>query len=199
MWIKVGNYKKEDIQKLKELLVFIVEKYEADILTETKLWKLAYFCESNFYFKNHRTITGINYYKNKFGPTPDYKVISSIMEEIDGTYIQRKEAARLGGGRMILYSKLSDYPIKKLSGEEQREILDTCAKYSKLNTNEIMILAHKDPPYLGADDDEKINFDFVLHRDDLIDNEECEINTDSEILVSGEAAKKLLDYAKSKV
>ena len=70
----------------------------------------------------------------------------------------------------------------------------TCDKYYRLPVNDICVLAHKDPPYLGAEMGKKIDFNFVVYRE----KDEVEVPFSEERsykgTISDEAGKKLLAY-----
>lgn len=194
-----GKIPEKNLEKFKELLIYVVHKFgDNRTLTETKLWKLLYFCEADYFEKYRTTITKINYYKNNFGPTPDTKIITIIKPQVAKSYIEIEKKKRTDGSVISIYKPHQAYDsYKELSANEIVEINRTCEKYANLSTIDICILAHKDPPYLGATKGEKINFQFVDYREDDIEDVEKEQNAKSfpsEVTISDEAAERFLEY-----
>ncbi len=185
------NKKELQIEKFKELLIVIVNDYNNNDLYETKLWKLMYFCEADYYEKERETITNVDYYKNTFGPTPNKLIINEALKKAKN-YIVVKKIKKGSGETQKLYKPLKKCDLEYISGKEIQYIQNICQKYFKLSVNDIVLLAHKDPPYLGAEAREKINFNFVDYRDEesLIE----EKLTKPEKGISDKAIKKLLNY-----
>jgi hypothetical protein len=189
--------KQRVLEKFKELLIYIVKNFnDNETLTETKLWKLLYFCEADFFEKNKKTITGVDYYKNIYGATPDKKVIDRILPKTKD-YVKTEKIKKPDGKIITLYKPGKDYHYEVLSADEIMEIQKTCAKYCRLPVSSITVLAHKDPPYLGVKMKEKIDFNFVNYREDKDTEEiECEDKSLYQGKISDEAAEKLLAYVR---
>lgn len=188
---------RKSLEKFKELLIYIVKNFnDNETLTETKLWKLLYFCDADFFEKNKKTITGIDYYKNLYGPTPDKKVVDAVLGEIKD-YVKIEKLKKPGGKIITLYKPRKDYNYKLICADEIVETNKTCEKYYRLPVSSITALAHKDPPYLGVEMKEKIDFNFVNYREDK-DVEEIDNKDKSSYggAISDEAVKKLLAYVK---
>ncbi|MDA3802493.1 MAG: Panacea domain-containing protein [Patescibacteria group bacterium] len=181
------------LEKFKELLIFIVNNFNNDDLYQTKLWKLLYFCDADYFEKKRKTITGINYYKNSYGPTPDKIIINEALKEV-GDYIKTQEIKKSDNKKAIIFKPIKECEFKYLSANEVEEARDICEKYYRLSVNEIVLLAHKDTPYLGASKKEKIDFKFVNYRDK--ENFEIEDTPLYKGKISDGAVKKLLSYVK---
>lgn len=183
------------LKKFKELLIYIVKNFNDDeTLTETKLWKLLYFCDSDFFEKHRKTITGIDYYKNNYGATPDKKIIDKVIPQIKN-YVKVEKIKKSGGKTMRIYKPQNDYNYQVLSANEIEEARSTCRKYYRLSVQDISVLAHKDPPYLGAKMRERVDFNFVDYREDKdIEEIEGEDRFLYQGKISDEAAKRLLAY-----
>lgn len=185
------NKKELQIEKFKELLILIINNCDNNDLYETKLWKLMYFCEADYYEKTGKTITNVDYYKNNFGPTPNKLTINKAIKRAK-KYITVQKIKKDGENVRKLYSPLKKYDLKYISGNEIQSIQNVCNKYSKLSVNDIVLLAHKDTPHLGSKMKEKIDFSLVYYRDeDSLIEEEI---TDSKQKIPDKTIKKLLTY-----
>lgn len=185
-----------NLEKFKELLIYVVKNFNNnETLTETKLWKLLYFCDADFFEKHRETITGVSYYKNNYGATPDKKVINKVLPQIK-EYVKIENLRKSDGKTMRIYKPRGDYKYKTISVNEIEEAKKTCEKYFRLSVQDISVLAHKDPPYLGVKIKEKIDFNFVDYREDKDIEVENEDKTAYQGKISDEAAERLLAYAR---
>ncbi|PIZ01076.1 hypothetical protein COY61_00760 [bacterium (Candidatus Gribaldobacteria) CG_4_10_14_0_8_um_filter_33_9] len=183
----------KSLEKFKELLIYVVKHFnDNETLTETKLWKLLYFCEADFYEKFNHTITGVDYYKNLYGATPAKVVINRVLPQAKD-YVKTEKIKKDSGKIMTVFKPHNDYKYKALSANEIEQIRKTCEKYFRLSVSDITILAHQDPPYLGAEKGKKIDFRFVNYREDK-DIEEIEDVKTYSGTISDEAAENLLTY-----
>jgi len=193
----------KNIQKFEDLLVFIVSNFSNNgTLTPTKLWKLFYFCEAGFYEKNKRTITGVDYFKNNYGPTPDQKISEKALKEV-GKYINTEKIKKDDGKTITVFDAKpnTEYKFQSIGADEIEEARNICGKYFQLSVEDICLLAHKDPPYLGADKSEKgdrIDFDFVFYRDPKDDEDFIEKSASIKKVnpVSVEGVRGLIDYVR---
>ena len=68
-------------EQLKELIWYIATNHPRK-LAMTKLWKLCFFSEADFYESfSERLTTGI-YIKNRFGPTPEWKIAETLITQM---------------------------------------------------------------------------------------------------------------------
>ncbi len=177
------NQQKKDA--LKELIWYICQNYSHQLF-ETKLWKLVFFCDTDYYQKYSSLLTAVPYIKNKRGPTPSYSLAKKAIDELvkDG-YIVKTENST--------YVALKEYPLKQLDNQKVDAISNTCEKYYKLSSNEICTLAHRDPVYLATENlNELLDFSFVAYRDDGAPDGEEDEDIPSTITFSQKAKENLL-------
>lgn len=185
-----------NLEKFKELLIYIVKNFnDNETLTETKLWKLLYFCDADFFEKHKKTISGVSYYKNNYGATPDKKVIDKTLPRVKD-FIKIEKIKKPNGKIIKIYRPQDDYKYVVLSANEIDEARKTCEKYYRLPVSDISILAHKDPPYLGAKIKERIDFNFVNYRENKDEEIESEDKSIYQGKISDEAGQRLLNYAR---
>lgn len=149
--------------KIKELIWFTISCSDGGGVYMSKLWKLLFYAESNFYQSYEKVITGVKYKKNQHGPTPDYKIANYALREliVEG-YINEIEDSR---NNSHSYSILGEFEIKYLSNQQKESIINTCNKFSKLSAKEIGILSHSDPVYLMAEKiQDELDFSLVKYR-----------------------------------
>ena len=179
----------QKIERLKELIWYICENYNQQLF-QTKLWKLVFFCDSDYFEKYNTSITAVTYIKNHRGPTPSYKHAEKAIEELEKNgFITKTEEGT--------YVALKNYELKHLDNQQIDAVRATCDKYYRLTVNEICTLSHRDPVYLAAEKlNDVLNFKFVAYRDDGsgVDEEESE-KEQKEIVFSKKARENLLKIA----
>lgn len=160
-------------RKLKSLILYIIENYNNSKLTETKLQKLLYFCDFNHYAEYGKSITGFTYHKNHFGPT--IKSLRSVILELEqeGFLSIIRQTNPYG-------TPQTNFAITKITQSDfevsEKLVIDKVnSTYGKLTPRDISALSHLDPPYVVAEDQEEIEYDSVIYR-----NEENEETPDEE-------------------
>lgn len=171
-------------KKLKELILYIFNNYNNSNLTETKLQKLLYYCDFNYYQKYGQPITGFSYSKNTHGPT--IKVLPKILQELEKEgYIKRLKKQNYYGAPQTNFVALK--MIEPSFNDSEKLIIDNVnGSYSGLNSREISTLSHKDPPYIVTEDQKEIDYDSVVYRSYGEVDEKC----------NDEEAQKYFDKAK---
>ncbi len=160
-------------KKLKSLILYILNNYNNSELTITKLQKLLYYCDFDHYHKHSKSISGFTYIKNHFGPTirdlP--KVINDLIEK---GFIQIVEGQNYYGApqKNFALTKKPDGIEEEFSDSERLIIDDVNQAYRGLNPSEISTLSHRDPPYVVANEQGKIDYDNVNYRDDGVDDDQ---------------------------
>ena len=142
-------------EEFKELIWYIAANHPR-MLKETKLWKLCFFSEADYFEKFGERLTSVSYIKNTFGPTPVNKIAQNAIEElISENLLSITDGNFIGAGEMEL---------KFLDAKKIQSIDNTCLRYSELNVNQIVHLAHQDPVYLMADYHSLVDFQNARYR-----------------------------------
>ena len=170
---------KNKTPKLVDVLFYTVAKLNIKGgISETKLMKILYFIDANYYESHGQTLTGVKYYKNKFGPTPDFKEYLEAIKFLKD-YLDRKQE------QMTDYSRTTVRLVKKSYSPrlnpDQRKVIDLVVKdYGGLSRQEIVDASHMEPTYLGSRDlNDKIEFELVHHRQKDISDEEKPDNVET--------------------
>lgn len=158
--------KKLDKAKLQNLILYILQRYNNQHLTETKLQKLLYFCDFAHFEENGESITGFDYIKNNFGPT--IVDLPKILKEME----KRGMIKVISGKNYYGFPKknfsmlASDInPEKNFSKEELYTINEVNEAYEKLTPSEISRLSHTDMPFLATEDFGQIKYKAVAYRE----------------------------------
>ncbi|MBU4210479.1 SocA family protein [Patescibacteria group bacterium] len=137
--------------KLGALVLYILRNYNNSKLTETKLQKLLYFCDFGFYSQCEKSITGLKYRKNHFGPTI-YGLPSVLKKLKDQNLICILEGKNYYGTSQKTFSisNADISPEEQFSDSELLVINQVNEAYQDLTPREISHISHQDFPYLAT-------------------------------------------------
>lgn len=150
--------------KLKNAILFFLNKREIKNLGTTKLAKLLYYADFGFYSKYHKSITGESYIKRDFGPLPQN--FYNILENLSESNKVRPKKKKVFSFDISYYIPLEKPNMKLFSQEELNELKKTAKKYKNETANELTALSHKEVPWLFTKNlGEKIDYSFAYQVD----------------------------------
>jgi len=186
-------------KKFNDLLYYLVSSFKENGVVETKLMKLLYFTEANYYKNNKKIITGVDYFKNIYGPTPDIKVLNKAKRSLNKFLVVKEK--KYNGRKITVYEVVNkDYSYNSLTEKEMEEAKKVIELYSKLPSDQLSKISHSDPPYLASDN--RIDFAYVNYRKES--EESCELPFTAEERenfnkdASEDGFIKLFDYARKR-
>jgi transcriptional regulator with XRE-family HTH domain/uncharacterized phage-associated protein len=154
-------------EKLKSVLLYILGTVGAKPnVGETVLYKLLYFIDFDYYEKTGRSITGLSYIKNHYGPTPTKKfesIVTAMVKDreldiVETPYFSHTQKKYLP----IIRASLND-----LSADEIKHIDYELSRLSDKSASELSDLSHKDMPWLAAKMHKRIDYQMAMYRTDL--------------------------------
>lgn len=161
-------------EKLREVLLYVLEKVGAKPnVGETVLYKLLYFIDFDYYEKYGKSITGLTYVRNHFGPTPTRSFASVVdgmrqkgeLDIVETPYFSHRQ-------RKYLPTVKSD--LHSLSANELDHINDELIRLADKSATELTELSHKDTPWLASKDKEVIDYQLAMYRTDATSMREYE-------------------------
>ena len=153
--------------KLKNVLLYLLDRIGAKpSVGETVIYKLLYFIDFDYYEKNGRSITGLSYIKNHFGPTParGFSTIVKAMEKsgeleiVETPYFSHMQKK---------YLPTATYDLSLLTGDEIEHINDEIARLGSKTAAELTDFSHKDMPWAVTEPKQVIDYQFAMYRTDL--------------------------------
>ena len=179
------DFKEEDItpreivetkpEKLREVLLYVLNKIGAKPnVGETVLYKLLYFIDFDYYEKYGKSITGLSYVRNHFGPTPSTKTFRGVVEAM-------KKANQLEIVETKYFSHLQKKylptvkpELKHLNAQELRHIDEELFRLGDKTAAELTDMSHKDTPWIVTKDSKPIDYQFAMYRTPLTSVREFE-------------------------
>lgn len=164
-----SDTEREDVklseEKLRQVLLYISEKVGArHNVGATVINKLLYFIDFDYYEKYGRSITGLTYIRNHYGPTAHMPTISRTVEQMqaDGelevaetVYFKHKQ-------KKYLPRKSAD--LTELDAQELAHIDDELRRLASKSASELSDLSHDDMPWLATEPGEAIDYQLAMYR-----------------------------------
>jgi len=153
----------ENIVKLKETLLYILEKIGAlPNIGEAVICKILYFIDFDYYEKYEEQLLGATYIKNHHGPTPAAftEIIKQMERDNDLIRVVKK---------YFQYDQKKYLPRRKadlsvFSAREKELIDEEIERFKDFNASRIKEYSHKDVPWIGAEDLQPISYEAVFCR-----------------------------------
>lgn len=156
---------KLDKEKFREVLLYILNKVGAKPnVGETVLYKLLYFIDFDYYEQNRTSITGMQYVKNHFGPTPKKKYFDAILDAMKNQHEIELIKTRYATKDQKKYLPATQPRLTRLSADEIKHIDEVLNRLSNKNATELSELSHKDMPWIASGSNEVIDYDLVFYR-----------------------------------
>jgi transcriptional regulator with XRE-family HTH domain len=153
----------ENIVKLKETLLYILEKIGAlPNIGEAVICKILYFIDFDYYEKYEEQLIGATYIKNYHGPTPAafVEIVKQMERDNDLVRVVKK---------YFQYDQKKYLPRRKadlsIFSAREKELIDTeIERFKDFNASKIEEYSHKDVPWVGAKDLQPISYEAVFYR-----------------------------------
>lgn len=154
-------------EKLREVLAYVLENVGAKPnVGETVLYKLLYFIDFDYYERYGKSITGLTYIHNHFGPSPvaDFKSVVEGMkakgelEVVETKYFKNTQKK---------YLPTKQVPFDQLSARELEHINDTLARLGDKTAKELSTLSHYDTPWVVALQGKPLDYRDTFYRTKL--------------------------------
>ena len=153
----------ENIVKLKETLLYILEKIGAlPNIGEAVICKILYFIDFDYYEKYEEQLIGATYIKNHHGPTPAAFTEIVKQMELDDDLIRVVKKYFQYDQKKYLPRRKADLSV--FSAREKELIDEEIERFKDFNASRIKEYSHKDVPWIGAEDLQPISYEAVFCR-----------------------------------
>ena len=151
-------------EKLREVLLYILNKIGAKPnVGEAVLYKLLYFIDMDYYEKYGRSITGLTYIHNTYGPSPmaDFKSIVNDMVEHGELEILETKYFK-NNQKKYLPNKTAD--LAQLDARELQHVDEELLRLADKSATELSELSHQDTPWIVTPQGKPIDYRGVFYR-----------------------------------
>ena len=153
----------QNIEKFKQMYVYILNQFRDCGLPKTKLAKLLYLVDFNHYYNNLESMSNVLYKCKEYGPLAD-----PFLELTDNMFENGEiEIAFLSEGAQMISipSCLNDLDFSLLSDSDKKEIEDVCEKWRNKSTNVIVNFTHHQKPWKSCRPNEVIPYELILQEE----------------------------------
>lgn len=156
---------KFESEKLRELILYILSKCGGKPnFGETVLYKLLYFIDFDAYELLGKSITGMNYIHQKFGPIPQLKQYQSVVQNMRDNQEIKIFNQNYYGMTQKRYIALEDYKMDNFLVKEKELTDKAISRLSDMSARQIEEYVHGDAPWQSTKDNEIIPYDLAVFR-----------------------------------
>jgi transcriptional regulator with XRE-family HTH domain len=153
-----------DPQKLRNVLLYVLGRIGArPNVGETVLYKLLYFIDFDYYEINGRSITGLTYVKNHYGPTPAREFRSVVNSMIKAGQMEIAETEYFSHTQRK-YLPTIEPDLSCLSAQEIKHIDFELERMGEKSAKQLSELSHLDSPWIAAKPKMPINYQLSKYR-----------------------------------
>ena len=151
-------------EKFKTVLSYVINRCENKAnVGKTLICKLLYFSDFNYYEKYETAITNETYIKYERGPYPHH-IDEAIDEMLDEGLLKIEKKPYFG--TTIHKHYLQEVPdLSLLNTKELGVINEVIDKISDMSAKEVSAYSHGDMPWMIAEDNEELDYEYVFYRD----------------------------------
>ncbi len=155
----------ENLEKLREVLLYVLDQVAGkSTFGETVLYKFLYFIDFDFYEKHGKSITGLTYVRNHYGPTPKQKSFDAVvggMKKLGELDIVETEGFK---GIQRKYLPRTSPRLNALSALELDHINDVINRFGDKSAKELTTYSHKDTPWIATKHLQPIDYQLAKYR-----------------------------------
>ena len=156
-------YELQNIDKFKQMYLYILSKFPGCGVPKTKLAKLLYLSDFRHFYDNLESMSGVLYKCKEYGPLADpfLELTDDMFEkgEINIDFLVQ-------GAQMINLSKSTKLGnLELLSDIEKKEIDEICEAWRNENTQSIVNFTHNQKPWMLCRPNEVIPYELILQED----------------------------------
>ncbi len=155
----LNGFRKFEIERVENLISYIADK--TDNLYKTSLNKYLWFIDFENFKQNIRSLTGLRYVKQKYGPVIEKKGYEEIINLLDEKfYVEETEDVYNNSTKAKIISK-KNYDISIYSKDEMEVINAVIEKLKNMSCSEISKKSHKEDGWLENDINCIISYDYA--------------------------------------
>ena len=153
-------------EKLRSVLTYVLCKVGArPNVGETVLYKLLYFIDFDYYEKTGRSITGLSYIKNHYGPTP-VREFSHIVESMKTAGALEVVETPYFAHTQKKYLPTVNADLTCLTADEIKHIDAELERLGDKSASELTELSHRDTPWIATKPNRRIDYQLAMYRTD---------------------------------
>lgn len=151
-------------ERLREVLLYVLDKVGGKPnVGETVLYKLLYFIDMDYYEKYGKSITGLTYIHNTYGPSP-VKDFQAVVEDMRAHEELDIVETKFFNNKQKKYLSQVSPQLQVLRASEIKHIDDELARLGNKTASELSDMSHKDTPWIVTPQGKPIDYRDVFYR-----------------------------------
>lgn len=155
-------YGVQNIDKFKQMYLYILSKFSKNGLPKTKLAKLLYLSDFRHYYETFESMSGVLYRCKEYGPLADpfLELTDDMLESGEIKIDCLSQGANMISIKSMTFNKEFDL----LSKKEKKEIDQICELWKDASTLEIVNYTHNQKPWMACRKNEVIPYSLILQE-----------------------------------
>ena len=156
-------YGVQNIEKFKQMYMYILSKFKATGIPKTKLAKLLYLSDFRHFYENLESMSGVLYYCKQYGPLADpfLELTDKLYEEGEIRIDYLSKGANIISIKSVSYNNKYDL----LNKNEKKELDEICELWKDINVQEIVNYTHHQKPWMECRENEVIPYSLILQEE----------------------------------
>lgn len=156
-------YGTQNIDKFKQMYLYILSKFSKNGLPKTKLAKLLYLSDFRHFYETFESMSGVLYRCKDYGPLADpfLELTDDMLESGEIKIDCLSQGANMVSIKTMTFNKEFDL----LSKKEKKEIDQICELWKDASTKEIVNYTHNQKPWMACRKNEVIPYSLILQED----------------------------------
>ena len=156
-------YGVQNIEKFKQMYLYILSKFKKTGIPKTKLAKLLYFADFGHFYNTLESMSGVLYRCKDCGPLAD--PFLELTEDLADEGNIQIECLSGGANMISIKTSVFNNNYDLLSKEELEEIDDICEKWKNIDTKQMVSYTHQQKPWMACRKGEIIPYELILQED----------------------------------
>ncbi|MBW9154324.1 type II TA system antitoxin MqsA family protein [Clostridium estertheticum] len=155
----LNGFRKFEIERVENLISYIADK--VDNLYKTSLNKYLWFIDFENFKENVRSITGLRYVKQQYGPVIEKKGYEEIINLLDDKFYKEETEDNYNNSTTTKLKSKKNYDMS-IYDQEEMDVIDAVIKrFKDISCSKISDESHKESGWIKNDTDNIISYDYA--------------------------------------
>lgn len=155
----LNGFREFDLERVENLISYIADK--VDNLYKTSLNKYLWFIDFQNFKENVRSITGLRYVKQQYGPVIENKGYEEIIDLLDDKFYKEETEDIYNNSTKTKIKSKENYDMSIFTEEEMDVINSVIKKFKDMSCSKISDESHKESGWIENETNNIISYDYA--------------------------------------
>jgi len=155
----LNGFRKFEVERVETLISYIADK--VDNLYKTSLNKYLWFIDFESFKENVRSITGLRYVKQQYGPVIENKGYEELINLLDDKFYKEETEDNYNNSTTTKLISKKNYDMSIYAQEELDVIDSVIKKFKDISCSKISDESHKEAGWIENDTNNIISYDYA--------------------------------------